>query len=86
MVGYNTTHRIIFDDCIDYSRNLEYQAALHSAGARVQDFVIDFRSKRIRYLIVIGTSWESFIERMMKTPYGTKITNNWQKTRGVSEL
>ena len=86
MVEYSRTYRIIFEDCVDYSRNLEYQAALQSAGARVQDFVIDFRSKRIKYLVSIGISWEAFMERMMRTPYGNNITDTWHKKRGVNEL
>lgn len=86
MVDYSRIHQIIFEDCVDYSRNLEYQSALQSAGARVHDFVIDFRTKRIKYYIVLGINWESFMDRIHNSPYGNKITETWNRTRGVSEL
>jgi hypothetical protein len=86
MVDYSKTYRIIFDDCIDYSRNVEYQQAIQFAGARVQDFVIDFRTKRIKYYIVLGVSFDTFLERINSTSYGCRIFGYWNSTRGVSEL
>lgn len=86
MVDYSKVYKIIFDDCVDYSRNIEYQRAIQSSGARVQDFVIDFRTKRIKYYIVLGVSFDIFLDRLYTTQYSSRIAGYWNSTRGVSEL
>lgn len=86
MVDYSKVYKIIFDDCLDFSRNIEYQKAIESSGGRVQDFVIDFRTKRIKYYIVLGVSFDTFIERLNSTSYSSRVAGYWNSTRGVSEL
>jgi len=86
MTGNGVIYQLIIEDCTGYSVNLEYQKVLESCGARIQDFIIDFRSKRIRYYITLNITWEEFSDRLSHTPIWGKISKHWRGTRGITEL
>jgi hypothetical protein len=60
---------------------------LDSCGARVQDYIIDFKHRRVKYFVTLNLEISVFMERLYSSMDGDKVleysTNN---SRGVSEL
>lgn len=87
MVDGSRIYRILFDSCHNYATHLRYMQVLDSCGARVQDYIIDFKHRRVKYFVTLNLEISVFMERLYSSMDGDKVleysTNN---SRGVSEL
>lgn len=85
-VDNSKVHRVIFDDCHNFEAKTRYSEIIRASGGRVQDFIIDFKMKRVKFFVTLDTSLENFVNRLNSSIYGEKITEEWKKTKGVTEL
>jgi hypothetical protein len=77
-------HRIVFYDVDNYQTLHEYADTLEYAGARIDDFVIDYKRQAVRFHFSLNREWSKFLERLQGTKYWDRTDYSELSGKGVA--